>query len=131
MRISPSTTSGFFFSGGGLWGAAESETLSTHQGTHKIGNTTYSNTVITLKAKQKGYDTTPIYGFGWNWIADFGISGGFSFYWHTKNEFDLIIDYQGSTVSESDKILHKKEIESYITTDKTPYRFTLTLGGNF
>ena len=131
IRVSPSSTSGFYFSGGGLWGASEKETLSTHQGTHKIGNTTYTNTVITLKAKQKEYKATPIYGFGWNWIADFGISGGFSLYWHTKNHFEVDINYEGNSVSDTDKTLHKKEIESYITSDKMPYRITFALGGNF
>jgi len=131
IRISPSETSGFYFSGGGLWGASEKETLSTHSGSHKIGTTTYSNTTITLKANQKDYEATPIYGFGWNWIADWGISGGFALYWHTKNKFDLEINYIGATVSDSDKRLHQKEIESYIKTDKSPFRFTSTIGGNF
>ena len=131
IRISPSETSGFFFSGGGLWGASEKETLSTHSGTHKIGNTSYSNTTIKITAKQEDYEATPIYGFGWNWIADWGISGGFSLYWHTKKEFDLEINYVGSTVSDTDKALYKKEIESYITSDKMPYRLTFSIGGNF
>ena len=131
IRISPSETSGFFFSGGGLWGASEKETLSTHSGTHKIGNTSYSNTTIKITAKQKDYEATQILGFGWNWISDWGISGGFSLYWHTKKEFDLEINFVGSTVSDTDKALYEKEIESYITSDKMPYRLTFSLGGNF
>ena len=91
----------------------------------------FSNTTIKITAKQEDYEATPIYGFGWNWIADWGISGGFSLYWHTKKEFDLEINYVGSSISDTDKALHEKEIESYIISDKMPYRFTFSLGGNF
>ena len=48
-----------------------------------------------------------------------------------KKEFDLEINYVGSTISDTDKALHEKEIESYIISDKMPYRFTFSLGGNF
>ncbi len=92
--------------------------MSTHSGTHKIGNTSYSNTTIKITAKQEDYEATPIYGFGWNWIADWGMLGGFSIYWHTKKEFDLEINYVGSTISDTDKALHEKEIESYIVDPK-------------
>ncbi len=72
-----------------------------------------------------------IFLFNTSWFTLWGISGGFSLYWHTKKEFDLEINYVGSTISDTDKALHEKEIESYIISDKMPYRFTFSLGGNF
>lgn len=70
-----------------------------------------------------------VYGIGWNWIADFGFSGGLGISVYAGEDPELIVEDLNGGATEAQLQYEKKQIESYTNTAVGSLYFNI--GWNF
>ncbi len=132
LRISPWDTSGFFLSFGGYQEGSRKETLYFDRRDRKIGDTTYSNTSITIIVERDPV-LAPLLGIGWNWIYENGFSWGFDLTGGIVNEkitkAKATVLTENTSVTNGDLAIEEEKYRK--SSDLSASYFTIAMGMNF
>lgn len=132
LRISPWDTSGFFLSFGGYQEGSRKETLYFDRRDRKIGDTTYSNTTITIIVERDPV-LAPLLGIGWNWIYENGFSWGFDLTGGIVNEkitkAKATVLTANTGVTNGDLAIEEEKYRK--SSDLSASYFTIAMGMNF
>jgi len=132
LRISPWDTSGFFLSFGGYQEGSRKETLYFDRRDRKIGDTTYSNTTITIIVERDPV-LAPLLGIGWNWIYENGFSLGFDLTGGIVNEkitkAKATVLTANTGVTNGDLAIEEEKYRK--SSDLSASYFTIAMGMNF